>query len=52
MHALGHPEEKAEARRRWLHLHVEQPMDGASRRLSDALRSLANLSARREPGAA
>jgi hypothetical protein len=52
MHALAHPEEKAEARRRWLHLHVEQPMDGASRRLSDALRSLAKLSARRQPGAA
>ena len=41
VHALEHPAEKSEARRRWLHLHVEQPMDQASRRLSDALRSLA-----------
>jgi CDP-glycerol glycerophosphotransferase (TagB/SpsB family) len=41
MHALEHPAEKSEARRRWLHLHVEQPMDQASRRLSEALRALA-----------
>jgi hypothetical protein len=47
MHALEHPAEKAAARRRWLHLHVEQPMDQASRRLSDALRALASGETRR-----
>jgi hypothetical protein len=52
MHALAHPEEKAEARRRWLHLHVEQPMDRASQRLSEALRALAERSAGSESGAA
>ena len=52
LHALAHPEEKAEARRRWLHLHVEQPMDLASQRLSDALRALAARSAGPESGAA
>jgi hypothetical protein len=52
MHALAHPEEKADARRRWLHLHVEQPMDRASLRLSEALRALAERSAGSESGAA
>ena len=50
--ALAHPEEKSEARRRWLHLHVEQPMDGASRRLSEALRALAQPGYERRAGAA
>ncbi|HET9794579.1 MAG TPA: hypothetical protein VFS34_08965 [Thermoanaerobaculia bacterium] len=50
-HALEHPAEKADARRRWLHLHVEQPMDQASRRLSDALRALASGETRREGAA-
>ncbi|HWC65317.1 MAG TPA: hypothetical protein VG777_04475, partial [Thermoanaerobaculia bacterium] len=47
VHALEHPAEKAEARRRWLHLHVEQPMDQASRRLTEALRALASAGERR-----
>ena len=52
MHALKHPEEKSVERLRWLHLHVAQPMDHASQRLSDALRSLATDRAWRAKGAA
>ena len=46
LHALAHPREKAQARRRWLELHIEQPLDRASLRLSEALRSLATSAPR------
>jgi len=41
MHALAHPQEKAEARRRWVEAQVCQPMDQASERLVAALRAIA-----------
>ncbi|HYK43508.1 MAG TPA: UDP-glycosyltransferase, partial [Thermoanaerobaculia bacterium] len=41
MHALNQPGEKSEARQKWLHRHVLQPMAGASRRAADTLRQLA-----------
>jgi len=44
MHALAQPQEKAEARRRWVEAQVCQPMDLASERLVTALRAIARLS--------
>ena len=41
MHALAHPQEKAEARRRWVEAQACQPMDHASERLVAALRAIA-----------
>ena len=41
MRALERPEEKSSARRAWLHRHVMQPMEDASRRIFLELRQLA-----------